>query len=114
MKCGVSNTAPHITFLSYYIPFTGKPEPNKLTCSQLCDFVAQLVGALHRHRRGHGFESRESPEFFRFMRQLFKLSSKCEDHIFITNYMVEKRSDKCKKHENIKKRGIKNNKNIQE
>ena len=23
------------------------------------------------------------PEFFRFMRQLLKLSSKCEDHIFI-------------------------------
>ena len=31
---------------------------NKLTCSQLCDFIAQLVRALHRHRRGHGFESR--------------------------------------------------------
>ena len=25
----------------------------------------------------------ESPEFFRFMRQLLKLSSQCEDHIFI-------------------------------
>ena len=25
----------------------------------------------------------ESPEFFRFMRQLLKLSSKCEDHVFI-------------------------------
>ena len=25
----------------------------------------------------------QSPEFFRFMRQLLKLSSKCEDHIFI-------------------------------
>ena len=37
---------------------TGKHEPNKLTCSQLCDFIAQLVRALHRHRRGHGFESR--------------------------------------------------------
>ena len=39
-------------------PFTGKHEPNKLTCSQLCDFVVQLVRALHQHRRGHGFESR--------------------------------------------------------
>ena len=36
---------------------TGKHEPNKLTCSPLCDFIAQLVRALHRHRRGHGFES---------------------------------------------------------
>ena len=54
----ISNTALHITHLSYYIPFTGKHEPNKLTFSQLCDFIAQLVRALHRHRRGHGFESR--------------------------------------------------------
>ena len=30
----------------------------QLNCSQLCDFIAQLVRALHRHRRGHGFESR--------------------------------------------------------
>ena len=44
MKCGV--------------PFTGKHEPNKLTCPPLCDFIAQLVRALHRPRRGHGFESR--------------------------------------------------------
>ena len=48
-----------MTFLSINdIPFTGKHEPNKLTCSPLCDFIAQLVRALHRHRRGHGFESR--------------------------------------------------------
>ena len=44
--------------LSHYIPFTGKHEPNKLTGSQLRDFVAQLARALHRHRRGHGFGSR--------------------------------------------------------
>ena len=30
----------------------------------------------------------ESPEFFRFMRQWLKLSSKCEDHIFILFYML--------------------------
>ena len=53
----ISNTALQIKFISYDIPFTGKHEPNKLTCSQLCDFVAQLVIALHWHRRGHGFES---------------------------------------------------------
>ena len=29
-----------------------------------------------------GLNPVESPEFFRFMRQLLKLSSKCEDHIF--------------------------------
>ena len=37
--------------------FTGKHEPNKLTCFQSCVFVAQLVKALHWHRRVHGFES---------------------------------------------------------
>ena len=42
-----------------------------IVTSQLCDFVAQLVRALHRHRRGHGFESVVS-KFFRFMRQLLK------------------------------------------
>ena len=45
-----------LTILHSYIPFTGKHEPNKLTCSQLCDFIAQLVRALHRHCRGHEFE----------------------------------------------------------
>ena len=68
-------------FLSYDIPFTGKHEPNKLTCSQLCDFgwlehctaIAEVMG----------LNPVESPEFFRFMRQLLKLSSKCDDHIFI-------------------------------
>ena len=28
-----------------------------IVTSQPRDFVAQLVRALHRHRRGHGFES---------------------------------------------------------
>ena len=52
------DTALHTTFLSYDIPFTGKHQPNKLTFPRLCDFVAQLVRALHRHRRGYGFEFR--------------------------------------------------------
>ena len=38
-----------------------------------------------------------------------------EDKIYIdANYIVEQRSDKSKKHENVTKRGIKNNKNIHE
>ena len=39
-------------------PFMGTHEPNKLTCSQLCGLIAQLVRALDRHRSGHGFECR--------------------------------------------------------
>ena len=35
-------------------------------------FIAEVMGS----------NPVESPEFFRFMRQLLKLSSKCEDHVF--------------------------------
>ena len=38
-----------------------------------CTGVAEVMGS----------NPVESPEFFRFTRQLLKLSSKCEDHIFI-------------------------------
>ena len=50
-------SALHNTFFHSFIPFTGTHQTNKLTSSQLSDFVAQLVRALHRHRKGHGFES---------------------------------------------------------
>ena len=39
--------------------------------------------ALHRHRRGHGFESRSSLNFFQaFFSQLLKWRSNCEDLFF--------------------------------
>ena len=38
-----------------------------------CTGIAEVMGSIPV----------KSPEFFRFMRQLLKLSSKCEDHIFI-------------------------------
>ena len=42
--------------------------------------------ALHRHRRGHGFESRSSLNFFQaFFSQLLKLRSNCEDLSSIWN-----------------------------
>ena len=37
--------------------------------------------ALHRHRKGHGFESRSSLNFFQaFFSQLLKLCTNCEDY----------------------------------
>ena len=46
--------------------------------------AGQFVGLMFsRERNVMGLNPVESPEFFRFMRQLHKLSSKCEDHIFI-------------------------------
>ena len=60
-----------------------KQQVNKLTCSQLC--MTSLLSWLE-HCTGigevMGSNPVESPEFFRFMRQLLKLSSQCEDHIF--------------------------------
>ena len=41
--------------------------------SEHCTGIAEVMGS----------NPVESPEFFMFMRQLLKLSSKCEDHIFI-------------------------------
>ena len=35
-----------------------KSNEDMILAQQMCDFIAQLVRALHRHRRGHGFESR--------------------------------------------------------
>ena len=43
------------------------------------DMILALAGQFKQLSH----EPVESPEFFRFMRQLLKLSSKCEDHIFI-------------------------------
>jgi len=49
-------------------------------------FIAQLVGALHRHCRGHGIESPSSHlKIFssaHSMRPLLKWSSKCQDDVF--------------------------------
>ena len=48
--------------------------------------------ALHRHRRGHGFESRSSLNFFQaFLSQLLKLRSNCEDLSSIWDYIFFKR-----------------------
>ena len=49
-------------FLSYDIPWL-----------EHCTGIAEVMGS----------NPVESPEFFRFMRQLLKLSGKCEDRIFI-------------------------------
>ena len=49
--------------------------------------------ALHRHRRGHGFESRSNLNFFQaFFSQLLKLRSNCEDLSSIWSFI---HSSKC-------------------
>ena len=49
------HTLTNISFIWH--SFRGKHEAKKLICSQLCGFIAQMVKALHRHRRGRGFKS---------------------------------------------------------
>ena len=48
------------------------------------DMILALAGQFKQLSCSNpGSNPVESPEFFRFTRQLLKLSSKCEDHIFI-------------------------------
>ena len=58
VRCLKSNEDMILALAGQLMQFVGFVEPNELTCSPLCDFTAQLARALHRHRRGHGFESR--------------------------------------------------------
>ena len=54
---------------------------HELTIWPAPSWLDSSVGrALHRHRRGHGFESHSSLNFFQaFFSQLLKLRSNCED-----------------------------------
>ena len=45
---------------------TGRYELNKLTSLPMCGFIGR-ASHRHRYRGGHGFESRWSPDFFRFL-----------------------------------------------
>ena len=59
----------------------------ELTIDQLpVGLIAQLVRALHRYRRGHGFDSSFRPEFFQVSFQLLKLKQlHCDDlHIILS------------------------------
>ena len=62
-------------------------DPLKLTCSQQLWLHSSVGRALHRYRRGHGFESRWSLNFFQAsLSQLLKLRINREDlswrHLF--------------------------------
>ena len=61
-------------------------ELNKLACSQCMVLHSSIGRALQCERRGHGFESRWSPEtpFFRATSELLKLRFNCDGHIFIS------------------------------
>ena len=55
-----------------------KSNESKIRWLEHCTGIAEVMGS----------NPLESPEFFRFMRQLLKLSSKCKDHIFIYIHSV--------------------------
>ena len=63
-------------------------DPLKLTCSQQLWLHSSVGRALHRYRRGHGFESRWSLNFF--FRLLFRNCLNCVStaKIFITSEIV--------------------------
>ena len=55
-------------YLIYSYSFLHLRDKYELTIDQLpVGLIAQLVRALHRYRRGHGFDSRSRLNFFRFL-----------------------------------------------
>ena len=55
-------------YFIYSYSFLHLRDKYELTFVQLpVGLIAQLVRALHRYRRGHGFDSRSSLNFFRFL-----------------------------------------------
>ena len=55
-------------YFIYSYSFLHLRDKYELTIDQLpVGLIAQLVRALHRYRRGHGFDSRSSLNFFRFL-----------------------------------------------
>ena len=57
------------------ITLSGMMDPLKLTCSQQLWLHSSVGRALHRYRRGHGFESRWSLNFFQAsLSQLLKIA----------------------------------------
>ena len=71
------------------ITLSGMMDPLKLTCSQQLWLHSSVGRALHQYRRGHGFESRWSLNFFQAsLSQLLKLRINRKDlswrHLLIT------------------------------
>ena len=55
-------------YFIYSYSFLHQRDKYELTIDQLpVGLIALLVKALHRYRRGHGFDSRSSLNFFRFL-----------------------------------------------
>ena len=66
--------------IQHCITLSGMMDPLKLTCSQQLWLHSSVGRALHRYRRGHGFESRWSLNFFQAsLSQLLKLRINRED-----------------------------------
>ena len=81
VQCLKSNEDMILALAGQFKQLSHEPEKfrllNGIRTHDLCDLMISAIAEVM------GSNSVESPEFFRFMRQLLKLSSKCEDHIFI-------------------------------
>ena len=61
---------------------------HRMTSSQLASVDSSIGRALHRYRRGHGFESRSSLNFFRLsFRNCLSCVNNCDDQSFI-HYII--------------------------
>ena len=81
----LSNLSSAVQYMMFHIfifinsSFTGKLRTHNMSSSHYW-FDSSVGRALHRHRRGHGFESRSSLNFFQaFFSQPLNLRTNCED-----------------------------------
>ena len=69
----------------FYVSFLSRVKMNSTNpaCSQFMGLHSSVGRALQRWRRGHGFESRRSPEiYFGLICNCLNCSHHCDDHIF--------------------------------
>ena len=84
-----STTAVQRRIISYNVTSfhcMGRYELNKLTSLPMCGLIAHLVEHRTGIRRGHGFESRWSPDFFRLLlSNCLNWKIYCDDHYSLSS-----------------------------
>ena len=78
-----SHSGEQVNLLGSCFPVKGMSYERMLYAVRCLKSNEDIILALAGQSEVMGSNPVESPEFFRFMRQLLRLSSKCEDYIFI-------------------------------
>ena len=89
----ISFVFPQFTVISFCVSFLSRvDELNKLACLQCMGLHSSAGRGLQRERRGHGFESRWSPEKLSFglLRNLLNYDHNCDHLYFRSSQFISK------------------------